>query len=157
MSKFLRFSFSIFLGTILLYSRSSAQEYTSALGLRTGSDSGISLKHFFAENTALEGMLVYRQTGFRVVGMVEQQFFLGRHSSSALYFGLGGHLGYSGLVAPEQTPRQVAGLDFLVGFEYVFPHSPLVFAFDLKPLVELRYDPVFSGNNAAVSLRYIIR
>ncbi|MEZ4772815.1 MAG: hypothetical protein R3D00_06485 [Bacteroidia bacterium] len=134
-----------------------SQEYISAIGARTGSDTGISLKHFFAESSAFEGMLVYRQTGVRVVALAEQHLFLGRRANSALYFGIGGHFGYSGLVVPEQTPRQVAGVDFLVGFEYVFPHSPLVFAFDLKPLFELRYDPVFSGNNAAVSLRYTIR
>lgn len=151
------FSLTLFLllqlSTTFVYS----QEYFSAIGARTGSDTGISLKHFFTETTAFEGMMVYRQTGFRAVALAEQHLFLGRKSSSALYFGIGGHFGYSGLVVPEQTPRQVAGVDFLIGFEYVFPHSPLVFAFDLKPLFELRYDPVFSGNNAAVSLRYIIQ
>ncbi|MEZ4826901.1 MAG: hypothetical protein R3C61_11560 [Bacteroidia bacterium] len=150
MLRFLRFSLLLTIFFNLLALRVFSQEYYSAIGLRTGSDTGISLKHFFASSAAFEGMIVYRQTGFRAVALAEQHFFMGRHSQSAIYLGLGGHFGYSGLVVPEELPRQVAGVDFLIGFEYVFPHSPLVFAFDLKPLFELRYDPVFQ----VITLRF---
>lgn len=155
MSVFSR-AFVIILLSILSLSTLFAQDYSTAFGIRTGSSSGVNVKHFFGNTTAFEGMMVYHRTSIRAVGLLEQHFFLGRRSSSSIYLGVGGHGGYAGIFDPELTNGPVYGIDFILGFEYVFPHSPMVLSLDMKPLLEFRRGSLFSGNNGGVSLRFIV-
>lgn len=140
----------------LTFSSLLAQDYSFSIGARVGSERGISVKHVYDSPIATEGMLVHHKDGIHLIGLAEYQVSLGRHSDSYLFFGLGGHAGYQDLLDQSKSPVAVAGLDAILGFEYVFPRTPLVFAIDMKPQLELLGGIVPSGNHAAVTLRYII-
>jgi hypothetical protein len=134
-----------------------AQPYQNAFGLRVGSANGVSWHQFFGRSqTGLETMLVYRRGGARVIGMLTQHLALGRQSDSYLYAGIGGHAGMTGVFVEDRYNQQAYGVDFMVGFQYVFPYSPFAVSFDIKPMIELVGGARFSGNNAGVSLRYLI-
>ena len=147
----------LFLSLFFFFSGSmKAQDYSTPLGLRVGSANGISIKQFVGYSTAIEGLVVYRRGGLRVIGLAEQHFSLGRRSNTSVFFGLGGHYGYNYLLEGDRGPLEVYGVDFIAGLEYVFPHSDFIFAVDLKPMLELKNGTAISGNNAGVSLRYMI-
>ena len=130
-----------------------AQEYDRGIGIRLGTANGISYKQFVGSNTAIEGLFVYRRGGTRVTALVEQHLFLDR--SSSLYLGVGGHAGYNGWLLENAQSSPAWGLDAEIGFEYVFPYSPLSFGVHVKPMVELHKGTVFSGNNAGFTLRLL--
>lgn len=152
--------FSGILFSLLLFVCSlstQAQSYNTAFGVRVGSGSGVNVKSFFSRSAAVEGILLYRRGGLRTILLLEQHLNLGRHSHTALYFGAGGHYGYNGILIEDRFNKMVAGVDMVVGFEYTFPHSPVVFGVELKPMVELlEENPTFSGNNGGVFLRFVL-
>ncbi len=131
-----------------------SQDYDSALGIRLGSANGISVKSFVSSQTAVEGMIVYRRHGIRMIGLTMVQIPLGRNSGTSLYVGGGAHYGFNQLFNPEAYAHQVAGVDGIVGIEFAFPHSQMSLSFDLKPMYELLGSRGFSGNNAGVTLRF---
>lgn len=131
--------------------------YSKAFGVRVGSANGLSYEQFFGRsNTAMEWLLVYRRGGARVIGMAKQYIPLTRHGEALLYFGLGGHAGMNGFLQPEDYNVPVVGIDAMAGLSYVFPYAPVILSVDLKPMVELYRGVQFSGNNAGVSLRFVI-
>lgn len=131
-----------------------AQEYDLAVGIRAGSSTGLTLKRFITEATALEGMILYRQGGARAVGLIEAHIPLS--DGLFLMIGGGGHAGFtSSLFEEARYNRLAAGVDLIVGAEYVFPYSPVAVSFDLMPAVELVSGTRISGNNAGVTLKYL--
>ena len=104
-----------------------------------------------------ELMLVYRRGGLRSIGMISYQIPLGYRSSTSIYLGIGGHAGANGGLEAETPWQPVFGVDAMIGIQYEFPYSPWALSFDLKPMVELYRQRSFSGNNAGVSLRYLIQ
>ncbi|MEL6673110.1 MAG: hypothetical protein AAFR61_12995 [Bacteroidota bacterium] len=136
------------------FSFSFAQPYQGSIGARTGSATGLSLKQFVAEYSAVEGLLVWRRDGIRLIGLFEQHLVLTRDGSSLLYGGIGGHVGWTGLISDTNIPQRAYGVDFVLGLSYVFPRSPITLSVDVKPMFELYRGNRFSGNNAGVTLRY---
>lgn len=140
--------------SIFSFSSLQAQDYDTALGVRLGSANGISIKHFINQTTAVEGLLVYRRNGFRVIGMAVGHIPLGRKTDTYLYFGGGGHIGYNNLLITERTHYNVGGIDAMLGIEFGIPRHNASLAFDIKPMYELWGGKGFSGNNGGVSLRF---
>ena len=50
---------------------SNAQDYNTGIGLRGGLSSGLTVKHFIGEKTAIEGLLATRWKGFNITGLYE--------------------------------------------------------------------------------------
>ena len=146
---FLFFSFCLFF-------IAPAQDYSTGIGLRIGSANGLTVKQYVGYSTAVEGLLVYRRGGFRAIALVEQHFSLGRRTNTYLYVGAGGHYGYNHLIVGDLDPSRAYGVDFIVGLEYVFPHSGISVSLDVKPMFELNGRTSFSGNNAGASLRFLL-
>ncbi|MEL6649311.1 MAG: hypothetical protein AAFQ87_00755 [Bacteroidota bacterium] len=140
--------------SVLSLSSLKAQDYDTAIGIRLGSANGVSLKHFVNQSTAVEGMLVYRRNGFRLIGMAVGHVPLGRNTDTYLYFGGGGHVGYNNLLNAERSHYQVAGIDGMLGIEFGLPNHNASLAFDIKPMYELMGGRGFSGNNGGVTLRF---
>lgn len=132
----------------------TAQDYETAIGVRLGSANGISVKHFVNQSTAVEGLLVYRRNGFRVVGMAVGHIPLGRKTDTYLYLGAGGHVGYNNLLVTERAHYEVGGIDAMLGIEFGLPRLDASLAFDIKPMYELWGGKGFSGNNGGVTLRF---
>lgn len=136
----------------------SAQPYPGSIGLRAGSANGLSVQAFMGHShSSVEGLLVYRRGGARVIGLLTQYVPLGgRGTDTYFYFGLGGHVGMNGFFHQSDYNRPVAGVDAIAGFMYQLPYAPLAIRVDLKPMVELWGTRTLSGNNAGITLSYIL-
>jgi hypothetical protein len=133
--------------------RSNAQDYKMAAGLKFGGfENGISGKYFIDANTAIEGLLGFRNSGLVVTGLYEihQQAF--NVPALKFYYGFGGHIGsvgqgtyrtFNGNDRIYTKPQLLLGGDGVVGLEYIIPESPIAVSLDLNPRVELVTGPYF--------------
>ena len=152
--------------TCLLNTTINAQ-YTSALGVRVGGTTGLTFKHTFKSNAAIEAIVGTFGNGFSMTGLLEKQqetpveglFF---------YFGGGVHLAsYDGStyenfgrdINTRQTDGIGVGVDGIFGLEYRLPNKmPIAFALDMKPFVEIG-----TGNyvdfafDPAISIKFVLK
>jgi hypothetical protein len=155
---------------------SGVSGYTTALGLRGGYTSGVSLKHFIKTNAALEFVLGTRWEGFSFTMLYEW------HKPSAFgvrqltwEYGLGARVGhyrgsryYGGGRGSCNNPNDnrcasywgnrnltAVGLVAIGGLEYKFDEIPFTISIDLMPVIYLNYG---GGDfiDGSLSVRYII-
>jgi hypothetical protein len=123
------------------FAQAEGQTYTNAVGIKFF-PTAISFKHFLDDNTALEGLASFWNSGFRVTGLYE---LYGDISSDIpgfrWYVGPGAHVGafgsdrYRGRV---YTSGELSiGIDGIAGVEYKFSGAPIAVSADLQPLLEL--------------------
>ncbi|MEO1804277.1 MAG: hypothetical protein AAFU33_05675 [Bacteroidota bacterium] len=153
MNKSLYFLFFFILGFLI---EGQAQTSYTAVGIRAGTGMGLTLKHRGYNSMGAEAMVMYRREGFRLVGLLEKHFSLGKGTGSYIYFGVGGHAGYNGILSEESFTSPVAGIDFVGGFEYAPRRGNIVFGLDLKPHFKALNNWGFSGNVAGANLRVIL-
>ena len=130
---------------ILLAFQGSAQ-YSTAIGLRAGETSGLTIKQFIGGSNALEGILGVWQHGGSATLLFE-------HHAPAFgngfnwYYGAGGHVSfqttYSYWYRYERRNYYYyrdggtgLGIDGVLGLEYKIPKAPNAISFDLKPYIE---------------------
>lgn len=117
--------------------------YSTALGIRAGETSGITLKHYLSAQTALEGIFGFWPNGFGVAGMFEihapTQWFQGLR----WYYGAGGHIAMQtrswkreGVFYTREAGIGL-GIDGILGLEYVIKPIPFAICMDLKPYIEV--------------------
>jgi hypothetical protein len=111
-----------------------AQEYNNAVGIRLGYDNGISGKHFFMPNNAVEGIMSFSPHAFKLTGLYQyQQPFLDIDNFD-WYVGAGLHLGSITDKSKQKGDHAfLFGADLIVGVEYVFPAAPFSLSLDWKP------------------------
>ena len=90
MKKIILLLAAVFL-TVLL---SNAQDYKTGVGVRAGGFAGFNVKHFIAENKALEGTLHFRYGGFGVCGLYEVHVVAFQVPQLKFYYGFGAHIGF---------------------------------------------------------------
>ncbi len=152
--------------------------YTTAIGVRGGYTSGITLKHFVNSKAALELILgASRWRGTSITGIYEW------HKKNALevpelswVYGLGARLGfydgryyYDGYRGPCNDPSNpkcpnywgdrtfaAIGIVGIGGLEYKFKDAPLTIGIDLIPYFYLQH---YRGNflDGSFSLRYTLK
>jgi hypothetical protein len=160
-------------------SSSGYNGYTTAIGLRGGYTSGVSIKHFFSGNSAWELVLGSRWHGFSVTALYEL------HQGNALgvpgltwEYGIGARAGfydgryyYKGKRGNCNDPHNPKcynyyynygpgmtawGLVGIGGLEYNFKEIPFTISLDLIPVVYLNhYNRGFM--DGSISLRYILK
>jgi hypothetical protein len=136
----------------------NAQEYKTGIGIRAGLSSGLTFKQFTGRNTAFEGLLTTRWSGFDITGLYEvhNQAFDVRHLN--WYYGGGAHIGfYNGSYTgwgDNGASYTVVGIDGILGLEYCFDDLPINLGIDWKPAINfVGYTGFWS--EGAISLRYI--
>ncbi|ASU35944.1 hypothetical protein [Mucilaginibacter xinganensis] len=152
MKKLLVCSF-ILASFLLISSRSNAQEYKTAVGLKFGGyENGISAKYFTTNDVALEGLLGFRSHGVVITGLYEIHQEAFGVKELKFYYGAGAHIGAigSGLYRRFNGDDQyynnshiLLGVDGVLGLEYVIPQSPIAVSLDLNPRAELATGPFF--------------
>ncbi|AKP50705.1 hypothetical protein [Cyclobacterium amurskyense] len=150
---------------ILMYSvsnESKAQAYNTAVGLRLGSSSGLSVKHFISQDAAIEGILHTRWRGLLLTGLYEVHKDIEDVSGLGWFYGGGAHLGSwnSGSNNPYWAGNNykgstILGIDGIIGLDYVLEDLPLNFSLDFKPAINLINGGGFWGDDFALSVRYI--
>jgi uncharacterized protein YraI len=153
--------------------------YTTAIGLRGGYTSGLSLKHFVSGNSAVELILGSRWHGFSVTALYEL------HKGNALgvpglawEYGIGARAGFydgryyyrdkRGNCQDPNNPKcynyyynhgpgmTALGIVGIGGLEYNFREIPFTISLDLIPVVYLNhYNRGFM--DGSLSLRYILK
>lgn len=121
--------------------------YRTAIGLRGGTTSGITIKHFMSSNSAYEGILGFWGNGLSGTFLYERHVNAFDVSGMNWYYGGGGHVALSTRDVivynyPERryyTEEGVLGLgvDGILGLEYKIPPIPFAISFDVKPFVEV--------------------
>ncbi|RYY35294.1 MAG: hypothetical protein EOP46_10535 [Sphingobacteriaceae bacterium] len=141
-------SLIVFSISLLFISNSlKAQDYQTAVGLKFGGyENGVSAKYFFQPNTALEGIIGIRRGGVVVTGLYEIHAPAFNVDKFKFYYGFGAHIGGVGKGKYQRfggddefyTKSQIlAGVDGVLGLEYIIPDSPIGISLDLNPRLEL--------------------
>ena len=130
-----------------------ASSYNLALGLKFGGyENGISGKYFMTDNTALEGVLGFRDNGLVVSGLYELNMEAFNVPELKFYYGFGAHLGaigagtyqrFGGSAQVYRSSQILLGADGVLGLEYMIPQSPIAVSLDLNPRIELASGPFF--------------
>jgi len=135
------------------------QDYGTAIGVRGTYVSGLTIKHFFDETKAGEGILAFGRWGFNVTGLYE--FHAPAFDAERLkwYYGGGAHLGqwnddYPSLV--NEGANFVMGIDGILGLEYKIKEIPITLSADWKPTFNLTGYPGFWGYGGALSIRFTL-
>lgn len=126
-----------------------AQGYSQALGIRAGWVSpGIEYRYYNSDEFSLRALLSVRDRGLQLHGMTEFYIYDLFPFSYQLVFvyGAGIHAGFESWdeVTTENNQRQtnvqsafLAGLDGLVGLEYIFYEAPVKIGIEAKPFFDV--------------------
>ncbi|UPT65676.1 MAG: hypothetical protein M0D57_14205 [Sphingobacteriales bacterium JAD_PAG50586_3] len=154
---------ALMLCTTNIYSQNS-----NAIGIRLGSDPGITYKHYFGGNGGMELMLHTGYRGLIFTGLYEWHLPFGVPGLQG-YLGVGAHIGTLDrwvvarrrnngkvdYVYVEQGGRASFGPDGIMGIEYRIPGAPVDIGFDVKPGLDFGpRDYVIGTFNSAFSVRY---
>lgn len=143
-------SFVLAFFAIVLSLSASAQPYQTSVGLRMGLESGLALKHFINDGTAIEGLFSTRWNNISVTGLYEVHNEAFEIEGLQWYYGGGVHAGFGN----RYINSFAAGLDGIIGLEYTFRDFPFDISFDWKPSLDIvgDFSPWFGGT--ALTVRY---
>lgn len=158
-----------------------AQDFSTAVGIRSGVTSGFSYKSIYDRNKAVEALMTFRHNGFQLTGLAMQYTpaFESRTDRAFWYVGAGAHVGYhrwsnnyfvvldtnnNGVLTqhtiydkPNRTSPAL-GMDFVIGLEYQLETMPLLIGVEYKPYVGI-FGPARVARNFAdfaFTARYVL-
>lgn len=150
--------FVLLFAFVSLAAVSNAQTYQTGIGAKFyvggGSLGGINIRHSSAENTALEGSLLFFNGGLGLEGLYEYQAPISGVEGLE-YFGGGGAL--LGFGTGRSNNNNVAfSLRLTGGVDYKFAEAPFAVSFALDPFFNLA--PETGANlTLGIGLRYILK
>jgi hypothetical protein len=150
-----------FLMVIGFGSISFAQDYHTGIGLRGGFESGLTLKHFTSEKSAIEFILASRWRGFEITGLYEVHNQAFNTERLKWYYGVGAHVGFWNgdytyrYWGNQGTDYTVVGIDGILGLEYSFDEAPINIGLDWKPAFNIIGYEGLWADGGALSIRYI--
>jgi hypothetical protein len=153
----------IFLAWILFFfgTVSKAQDYKTGIGFRTGTSTGLTVKHFLSETSVIEGILATRWKGYNFTALYQINDQAFDTPGLNWFYGFGAHAGaYGGEVHPvldDDEHHLLFGIDGIIGMEYSFKGIPFSISLDWKPGLDLIGGFYPWGNEVAFSVRYIFR
>jgi hypothetical protein len=134
-----------------------AQSYTTAIGLRVGGTTGVTIKHAIRPSTMVEGIIGGFSNGFSVTGLIEKHTLAFNERGLNWYYGGGAHIAVYHGNRYDRFGREVdynrdddlgLGINGIFGLEYRMPDNvPIAFSVDLKPFIEFT-----SGGNVGFAL-----
>lgn len=147
----------LFLPTILVLCLSialSAQSYNTTVGMRLGTDWGISAQHRVDKRFTIEGIIqssLFREE-VTITALGEQHYpFLSKRFN--FYMGGGLHKGWL-TNSDEVSYKDPFGIDFIAGIEFTMARINL--SWDFKPAVNLIGGERTIYSQSGLSLRYVI-
>jgi hypothetical protein len=134
---------------LLLFNVAGAQGFTQSLGIRAAwITPGIEYRYYTSDALSIRGLLAVRNGGLQVHGLSEfHQYDLFPFSYQLVFFyGIGAHFGYESwhewVDVNNQRSREIksavlAGLDGIIGLEYLFYEAPLKAGIEMKPFFDV--------------------
>jgi hypothetical protein len=152
----------IFLFFIVFSMGTKAQQtYNTGLGLRGGYPSGITVKQFLTDFTAVEGVFSFGWGGFGVTGLYQIHNKIPDAPGFEWYYGAGAHLATAksdgnSPFAGSMGGELYLGVDGIVGVEYVFESAPISISLDILPILNIVND-IGLWFNTGLSIRYTFK
>ena len=138
----------------------NAQTYQTALGAKFYSGEGIggiNIRHSTAANTALEGSLLFFNSGVGIEGLYEYQAPINGAEGLQYFVGGGAMLGFgAGPHNWDNNNSTSFALRLTGGVDYKFTNAPIDISLGLDPFFYLAPS---TGSNLAlgIGLRYVIK
>ena len=135
--------------TVLSIGKSSAQsmgsDYSTAVGVKFW-PGALSVKHFFSDNAAGEGLLNFWEHGFRLTGLYEIHGPINDVPGLKWYVGPGAHIGWynDNYYRGDHYYGSGAlslGVDGVLGLDYKINGAPIAISLDVQPYFELLHHP----------------
>jgi hypothetical protein len=153
-----------FLATMVLLFAISANaqmndgpDYKTALGVKVY-PGAVSVKHFFKDKIAVEGLGYVTSDGFRLTGLYELYNNLGNVEGLKWYLGGGAHVGIWSDTWKNKYPTRPDGLsigvDGVIGLDYKIQGAPLNLSFDWQPSFNILGYNYFEGGWGGLGIRY---
>ncbi|GAB1373476.1 hypothetical protein MASR1M46_03560 [Bacteroidales bacterium] len=144
---------------LLISTAAFSQNYKTAIGLRTGTSLGASIKHFISQPGALEGILdvdivKHDEMKIKATGLYEYHFDV-NVDGLYVYAGAGASAGVH--VAGLYSKQFMMGIDLIGGVEYKFNNIPLAISADWNPKIQLISNAGLKVPNLGFTVRYIIK
>jgi hypothetical protein len=124
----------------------SSSTYKTAIGLRAGGTSGLTIKHFTGSSTAIEGIIGVWPNAFGLTVLVEKYVPAFNEAGLNWYYGAGAHATFETDRHYHEGPRRYyyyhgndlgLGIDGILGIEYKIVPIPFAISLDLKPFIEV--------------------
>ncbi len=131
--------------------KSSAQDYNTALGVKFWDGGGISLKHFFDEKNAGELIGYFWSQGARFTGLYEIHGDISNAGGLRWYIGPGAHVGFYNT---KYGDGAYFGVDGVLGLDYKFNNAPINLSLDWQPSIEFGTGRGFYGGWGGFAVRY---
>lgn len=135
--------------------------YSTAIGIRGGYSSGITIKHFVKEDAAVEGIVSLRKNHVSILGLYEKHKYNALSVANLSWeYGLGGHAILFNDINDDRKNNDVfrndiaLGIVAVFGLEYVFGEIPFTLGIDVLPY----FDFVGSRNSfldGSIAFRYV--
>jgi hypothetical protein len=126
----------------------TSNPYNTAIGVRAGETSGLTIKHFTGENRAIEAIVGIWPNALGLTALYE------KHADADAeglkwYYGGGGHINFAThrvTYTYREGERYVYhyyrndagfGIDGILGLEYKIPQIPFALSLDIKPFLEI--------------------
>jgi hypothetical protein len=138
------------------YFQLAAQSYDISMGVRLGTDMGISLKQRIAKRVTLEGIV---QSSFQreeaIVSLLAERHmpFLTRRLN--FYTGGGIHKGWLSIPESDSPVQDPFGLTLIAGVEFTI--ARINFSWDYKPAFNISGGEKRFYSQTGVSVRYVIK
>ena len=125
---------------------STSGTYSTAIGLRGGHTSGLTIKHFVGSSFAIEGILGLWRNGLSATVLAEKHVAAFGVNGMNWYYGGGGHVtvhnndyfrNYYGRKVYYTNGQVGIGVDGILGLEYKIPAIPFAISLDVKPFIEV--------------------
>jgi len=148
---------------VMSIAHASGQDYRLGLGLRLGTDAGLTAKYFLQKTLAAEALVSTRWSGFLLTGLLESHHRPFSNPEFKLYFGGGVHFAtWNGNHIHPWFPtdgvvRSIFGFDGIIGLEYTFRKIPLNLGVDWKPAINLSDYKWVWLDNGGLSVRYTFK
>lgn len=163
MKTILRICLTLIVIASLAVSVQAQSGYTTGIGLRGGAASGLTIKHFFRNDAAIEGIIStsFAHRGTTITVLYEKHAQAFNVSGLQWYYGLGGHIGfYEGRYYYDRGHRHYhddrvlgVGVDGILGLEYYIRDIPFTIGADIKPYINIPYGGGFW--DSALHVRYV--
>lgn len=144
-------------GTTAQAQMNNSSAYKTALGVKLY-PGAVSIKHFIADNKAVEGLGYISVDGFRLTGLYELHSDLSGVEGLKWYVGGGAHLGIWSDAWKTKYPARQAGMaigvDGILGLDYKIKGAPLNLSFDWQPSFNLIGYNYFEGGWGGLAVRY---
>jgi len=145
---------NLIIGTLLLCANFAlGQSYNTAVGLRMGTEWGLTLRQRFYKNYAaemlLQSSLQREETQLTLLGLSHKPLLTRRLN---FYYGAGFHKGWADQL--EVSYEDPWGIDFIAGLELTIGSINL--SYDYKPAINLSGGEKTFYSQTGISLRYVI-